>query len=159
MVIKNKFYSKDIDYISQQIYIAIQKEKNLTKRPLEYIKKGLKIGIFYIALEKSDQVIGFIIKEKLISNYYEIKSWYIIPNKRYCGIGNRLINFALSDKNCYYLSVTFQSKMIDILGHYGFKQISLLYLPTNVLIRYLTTRNWFSILTHIFIKRSYLMIK
>lgn len=159
MVIKNIFNAQDIDRISKQIYIAIQNERELTKRPFENIKKGIKKGNIYVAFDKGDQVIGFIVRERLISNYYEIKSWYISPQNRRSGIGSRLMKLATSVNSFKYLSVTFQSEMIDKLKNFGFKQVSLLSLPINVLIKYIVTRNWTSIFTHIFIKRSYLLLK
>ncbi|OGG03532.1 hypothetical protein A2W14_03025 [Candidatus Gottesmanbacteria bacterium RBG_16_37_8] len=159
MVIKNRFNAQDFDRISRQIYIAIQNERKLTKRPLEYIKKNLKKGNIYLALDRDDQVIGFIIREKIISNYYEIKSWYISPQNRHSGIGSKLMKLATTVNSFKYLSVTFQSEMIYILKHFGFKRIPLISLPINVLIKYIITRNWVSILTHIFIKKSYLLLK
>jgi len=157
--IKNKFTSSEIDYISGKIFTAIQKEKRLTNRPLEYIKKSLKSGFFFVAVEKGNHVTGFIIKEKLFSDYYEIKSWYISPGKRNSGSGSKLMNSALSDKSIKYLCVTFQPKVTDILKHYGFKQISLNQLPMNLLIKYVITRNLISVIRHVFVKKSYLMIK
>jgi N-acetylglutamate synthase-like GNAT family acetyltransferase len=144
--------------IAKQIYFFIQNEKSLTNRKYSEIVNSLDNNYFHIAL-KGPEVIGFICKELLISNFHEIRSWYVKPDFRGNGIGDNVMKSALSDNKTKYLTVTFYPEMRKTLKRYGFKDISILELPFGVMLNYIFTRNYKSIFRHIFMEKSYLLAK
>lgn len=159
MRILNKFPDRQIEVIAGQIHQMILREINLTNRNLGYIKRMLKNCFFYISLEKEDKINGFIAKEKLIGNYYEVKSWYVTPENRGSGLADKLLLKSIEDLNNNYLSNTFETYIVIKLKSYGFKQISISDLPWKVILYYILTRNVNSIIKHLFSKRSYLLLK
>lgn len=114
---------------------------------------------FYVMVNPEKHVIGFIAKEHLMDNYYELKSWYIVPSKRSQGLSDKIFLEAIKKKEHIYLGVTFQKEIVKRLQSYGFKQESLTSLPPKVLLKYLITRQWKSIVKHLFIRKSYIVVK
>lgn len=158
MVIRNEFTNQEIGNLTEQLYDFIKSEQQLTDRKKSNIKTLIEKKSFYIAME-DNKVCGFIAKEYLAHNYYELKCWYVIPSHRSTGLSIELIKQSTSDTTHIYLGVTFQKDIIDKLAPYGFKHINLLHLPLSVLWKYIATRSWKSILKHLFKNKSYLLIK
>lgn len=157
MRILNNFSENEIPLIAKQIREIIRNEEDLTKRDIKEIERLLKQSSFYIATENNN-ICGFIARKRLIGNYYEIKSWYVIPAYRGNGLGDKLFKEATADSQQIYLCATFKEEILNKIKLYNFEQIKLLDLPVRVLIAYITNRSWKSILKHLFINRSYLLI-
>lgn len=159
MKIVQKINITDIDTIADQIFTLICNEKSLTHRNHSEILDSLKQGNYHLAMKGNKDVLGFVCRNKLISDYYEIKSWYIKPQYRHKGIGKMVMDSALSGIGAIYLSSTFHPAIRDTLKKYGFRDLSLRDLPLKVVLKYLLSRKYMSILRHIIIRKSYLLIK
>lgn len=159
MDISNSFSEHEIPQIAGKIFSHIHSEPHLTNRSMSYIYKLLRSKAFFIMMDKKKQVKGFIAKERLSGNYYELKCWYIVPSERNRGLSKKIFDAATQDKRHTYLLATFQKEIAETLKMDGFQPISFINLPANVLLRYLITRHWSSILRHLFIRKSYLIIK
>ena len=156
MRILNEFSRSEFLRVSEQIHELIFNEEDLTKRGREEIKKLLEQSSFYVAIE-NNKICGFISRERLKGTYFEIKSWYVIPSCRGTGLAEKLFNKAISDSQNTYICATFKKEVMNKIKLHKFKQIKLTDLPLKVLISYIFSRSWKSILKHLFVKRSYLL--
>jgi hypothetical protein len=159
MDILNSFPQDKVSDVAGQIFTYIQNEPELTNRSLHYIENLLRKKSFYVMMGAKKHIVGFIAKEKLAGNYYELKCWYIIPSERKKRLSEKIFLAAIQDKKHIYVGVTFQKEIVDKLKQYGFRKISLINLPPLVLFKYLSTRQWRSIIKHLFVRKSYLIIK
>ena len=159
MDIKNKFTKEDSKRLSKQITLLISQEDSLTNRGIKEIEGLIRNNSFFVALGAENKIKGFIVKEKLIQNYYEIKCWYVVPSFRKKGLAIQLLNSAVKDNGHNYIGVTFQDKIVQKVGSFGFKPTSLVKLPPGVLLAYIFTRRPASILKHLFRRKSILLLK
>lgn len=158
MRIENKIKKDDYERISSQVHLLINKESRLTKRSRKEIKKLLENDNIFLAFDK-DKVIGFIARENIYKNYIELKSWFVVPELRNKGVGRKLLKEVISEKGFIYLIATFYDGVISIFKKEGFIKISLLKLPTLLVVKMLFTRNTKSLFKHMFRKKSTLLIK
>lgn len=159
MVILNKFTHDQIPIVADQICFLIRQEKNLTNRSKTWIEKLLKKQLFYVAVEGNLMVCGFIAKEALINNYYELKCWYVVPNLRNTGLAQKIFAKAIIGNQQKLFCVTFLPVVVKKVEYFNFKQIALFELPPAVIISYLLTRQRKSVIRHLFYQKSYLLIK
>ena len=159
MLLTNKIKDSEIDSISKQIFWCIKSEQNLTDRTLKYIALMLKKSCFYVAKDRIGKICGFIAKERICENYYEVKCWYVNHDNRGSGLANQLFNRVVEGDNCRYLSSTFDNRIVEKLKTYHFKIIKLTDLPWRVGLAYIYTRNVSSILKHGFLSKSYLLLR
>ena len=157
--VSNKFTSKEIKLIINQVFDSILKEGGLSHRSTGYIENLLKNGSFYLAVDDNLRVYGFIAKEKLVDNYYELKCWYVVPEKRRTGLADKLLLAAASDPRHKYIGATYQKRIVERVKKHGFGQISLLALPPKVLFKFVLTRQMNSISKHLFFKRGFFVAK
>lgn len=158
MVIQNSFPKKDHSKIAQEVHDMILAEKRLTPRSYNNIKRLIGENSVYVAQE-NNQNIGCIIKEHLADHIYELKSLYVIPKKRRHGVGNALLKISINQKSHIYLASTFYPEIVSALQRYGFTIIQIYDLPFPIIVRYIMTRSWKSILKHLLKQKSYLLIK
>lgn len=159
MLIRDRFDLDEIERLAPQVHNLILGERLLTPRNTTYIKNLLGRHDFFIALDRDEKVAGFVARERLVDNYYEIKCWYTAPVYRKTGLAYQLLQEAIQQKGFTYIGVTFQDSIIQGVRSYGFEPISLTKLPPKVLVRYLLTRQYSSIWEHCFRKKSTLLIK
>lgn len=156
--IRNLFKVNEVDEISLVIRNYIGKETNLTKRTDREIRRWLMQEDMYIAFSKKE-ILGFIVCEKILGNFYELKSWFVEQKSRKKAIGKALLLRVISNKKKTYIASTFQEKIVEKLKRYGFVEKTVWTLPVHVLIWYIVTRNVSSLHKHIFKKKSILLIK
>lgn len=158
MLITNKIKTEEIPSVSLEIYKIIKSDLNLTDRTLDNIKYLIGKSLFYICFDQNRHVIGFIAKEKIWGNYYEVKSWYVLPKYRGTGLSDKLFLKIIEEGDNNYIAGTFNKKIVKRLKEYRFNTIKLSGLPLRVMLCYLLTRNLGSIRKHIF-KKSYLLLR
>src|SRR3989344_7371054 len=148
MHIENKIRKDQIGKISSQIYTLIREEKRLTSRLRRDIRKLLENGFFFLAFDNG-HLIGFIARENIYKNYYELKSWLVVPGLRNKGVGTSLLKKATSEKDFKYLIMTFYDDVIGISKRQGFRITSFLKLSLPLTIKILLTRNPKSVIKHV----------
>ena len=158
MVILNSFSTQDILIIARQIHNIILTDSNLTNRSLDEITKLLKKNSFYVYLNRN-VVCGFLSRERLIGNYYEVKSWYVTPTYRNTGLADTIFKKATEDPSKFYIGVTFNLTITNKVKKFNFHQIAMTNLPLKVLVAYIASRSLTSIFKHLFINKSYLLLK
>ncbi|OQX51055.1 hypothetical protein B5M47_02045 [candidate division CPR3 bacterium 4484_211] len=159
MHIRNQFKSKEIPKIAQQIYNLIQQEKGLTKHPLSSIKKLIKDGSVFVSFNHNSQIVGFVTRKKITTNFFEIRSWYVAPKYRQTGLAGNILRKALKGNRFNYVAATFQPSIVDIGKKFGFEHATLSDLPPRVLIHFILSRNLSSIFKHLTGKKSTLLIR
>lgn len=158
MLFKNSFSEKAIEDLSNQVYFLIKGEPKLTNRSRREIIGWMKNHSLHLALEDG-QVRGFIVREKMTENFYEIKSLFVKDDYREVGLGGKLLRRAVKDESKNYLSVTFQERIVRKVTEVGYKRASFADLPLGVSIKYLIGRNLNSVLRHLFKAKSTLLVK
>lgn len=157
MRIKNSFQRAEIHGLSKKVHKLIHSESELTNRKLKKIEKWLERRALFIAFIK-DEVIGCVAKDKIDGNFYEITSWFVEKRYRGRGIGKRLLQEAIKEKNMNYVISTFQKKAVKKITKLGFKKTYFSDLPLKIAVRYVMKKNVSSILKHVLKSRSSLMI-
>lgn len=158
MIIKNIFSQNLQNLLADEIYSLIKKDGGLAVRDLVYLRKKIAEGGIFIAFEKN-KITGFIIKEKLPGNYRELRSWLVVPQKRGEGVGRKLLDLTVQEKNKIYLLASFNIKAVRVAKSVGFEEVALFKLTPKILMYYLLTRKPHSYLRHIFKEKSVILIK
>ncbi len=158
MRITNSIVREEIENVAVQIYTLIKSEPNLTPRSRRWITDLIKKGGFFVALS-GHEVKGFIVREHVWGKYYEIKSWYCVPNARNGGLAHELFRRAIDLPGAKFISVTFFYRMVEKLQRYGYVQIKYIQLPLPVSTIFLIRRPWASVMRHMFKKKSYLILR
>lgn len=158
MLIRNKFQKRKVDRLSKQVFHLIKNEPKLTNRSLGEITKWIEGDSLHIALE-GDQILGFIAREKITNNFYEVKSLLVRKEYRRKGLGDKLMEEAVKEKEVNYLISTFQEKIVRKAAKLRFKKTSFIKLPLIISLTYISTKKLGSVLKHGFKKKSYLLVK
>ncbi len=159
MTILDKFDARQIENIVNEIYAIIIKEPNLTPRSKKWIKKRIREGGLIASMSGNGPVSGFIFREHIWGDYYEIKSWYCRPEDRGRGLAHELFRKAIAIPGKKYISVTFFYSMTEKLRRYGYEITYYYQLPLMVTIIFLLKRPLPSVLRHLFKRKSYLVIR
>lgn len=159
MVILNSFDRTQIEEIAPRIHQIILQEPRLTRRSLDYLKKLLLASSVYVLFDDNKKIVGFVIKENLSGNFFEIKSWYVVPEERGRGLAEKLLIRSTENEGDKYIGATFQPDIAGKVEKYGFIPVPLFRLPIKVVLVYVFSRPWSSILRHLFKKRGILLLK
>lgn len=159
MVIRNKFNNDEIDVIVDKIFNFIIDEPELTKRSKKHIQSLIENGSFYVAFDRKNNINGFIAKDKLIDKYYELKCWYVFKKYRGTDLSDMLFKAVAVNRDHKYIGTTFQENILTKVKKFGFRKGSYSDIPFKVLLLFLITREWSSIIKHFFKKKSYIFIR
>ena len=159
MKITNIIRDEDRNEVVEQVYMLIKSEPRLTPRSKAWIKRIMKAGGLFAAIDAKGQVGSFIVREHVWGTYYEIKSWYCRPEARSTGIAHKVFRADVSLPGEKFLSVSFFPQMIERLRRYGYVPASYWSLPIMVNLIFLMKRPWRSVGRHIFRTKSYLAIR
>lgn len=152
-----QFEKKNIQDLVNKIYRYIRQDPQLTTRSRRIIRKWFLAQEIFCAFENG-KLLGFIAVEYICDNYFELKSWYVVADRRGKDIGEKIFKTAISDRSKTFIGVTFQRDIISRLHEFGFEQLSIHKLPLIVAYRYIMSRKLTSVLKHFFKKRSTLLI-
>lgn len=158
MLFKNNFQEEEIYQLSNQVCRLIKNEPQLTNRKLRTIRDWMRSGSLY-AILKGNRLIGFIVKERITGNFYEIKSLLVRRKERRKGWGEKLIRETVKEKSANYLISTFQGNIVRKTAKFGFKETTLTKLPLKIALKYVLSKKLISLFKHLFKKRSVLLIK
>lgn len=159
MQITNKIPREKIEEVASYIHKHILTAPELTNRRLKNIQKLLQRDDIFVYFDNSGNPIGFIIREKLWWNLWEIKSWYIEKSYRGQHLAMDLLKASTVDKTLNYFAATFQTKVVKATESIGFNLTPLSKLPAWISIQYILSRNVLSILKHLAKEKSSFVLK
>lgn len=161
-IVRNNFSQNEIEDLAIQIYKSINEETNLAYRSVDELQKLMKNGYIFVDFE-DENIISFIICEKVWRDYYELGAWNVIDKYKKQGIATHVLESAMNSKN-KYVFFTFQQRVIEIFKKkYGFKITKLFKIHPILALLLIKKRITFkrikSIFAHASKEKAYLMIQ
>ena len=132
--ISNIYPQQEISKLTFEISRCIKSEPNFHKLSDVRIRELLENNDVILAqLNYNKEVIGFIFRESLNSDYVQLRFWYCKPEYRAQGIGTNIFLMAIRDDKMNYLFSVLNPSIVPFAHKHGFIQIKITELPLSVI--------------------------
>ena len=148
LIFRNLFNSDESEELIFWIDATLRAVSTVPVRAKVEIRHALRQGEILIGFLDNIPA-GFIFRQHIWKNYYEIGAWTVIPQISYPFTGPQLLEEVLRSPDINFVFFTFQSKIFRFAQRYGAKRITLFSLPPAVWFRLLLKRIYLTRLINI----------
>ncbi|MDC0449182.1 GNAT family N-acetyltransferase [bacterium] len=141
-----------------EIFRILSNSSDLTTRSLEELERLNSEENIFIEFSDDGEIAGFITRERIHNNYFEVKSLFIKNKFRKQGIATKLISRSTEDENEIYISSIFTTHMVKILIDCGYEKANYFQLPFLIMIKFIGKKKVSSLFKALN-KKSWLMLK